>query len=222
MLNTTWIKWKSACLGCAADHNGNSRNITIWGKQDLNCNTLIIFTVYSPHEKLEQLEYFSYTHKEDNTNGNRQLYIGANRVEDEWGLFLSHKGLISCLRLFKWQKTLLCSTIEVWCTVPGTHNAGRTTGFCLIKIVCRSASHWDSSRNEISKGLNPANLWSCNNEGFPLHFDLFVIKYQMTAAVCWNKKWMSTFIFVWVVTALVNWVRYKIQSQALSRESHLE
>ena len=116
--------------------------------------------------------------------------------------FLSHKGLISCLRLFKWQKTLLCSTIELWCTVPGpgTHNAGRTTGFCLIKIVCRSASHWDSSRNEISKGLNPANLWSCNNEGFPLHFDLFVIKYQMTAAVCWNKKWMSTFIFVWVVT----------------------
>ena len=76
------------------------------------------------------------------------------------------------------------------------HKASRTTGFCLIKIVCRSASHWDSSRNEISKGLNPANLWSCNNEGFPLHFDLFVIKYQMTEGGCLLEQEMDVNLYL--------------------------
>ena len=36
--------------------------------------------LYGPHEKPEQLEDFSYAHKEDNKNGNSQLYIGDNRV----------------------------------------------------------------------------------------------------------------------------------------------
>ena len=107
-------------------------------------------------------------------------------------------------------KTLLCSTIEHWATSPRRSNVSRTTGFCLIKIVCRSASHWEMKYLK-SKGLNPANLWSCNNEGFPLHFDLFVIKYQMTAFVCQSKDWMSAFILSgW---SLVNWAKYKIQSR---------
>ena len=113
------------------------------------------------------------------------------------GAFLTPPGAHLKSRLLNDKNTTLLHNRTL--IQPGTRNVSRTTGFCLIKIVCRSASHWEMKYLK-SKGLNPANLWSCNNEGFPLHFDLFVIKYQMTASVCQSKDWMSTFIFVWVVT----------------------